>query len=538
MKRILKALYAYLDTSNPYRTWFNRIGIILLIIIFALFLVAEAASHSAGFLFNYAMEQQSTLKGRITVNTISASISGYVDFTDLKWVDPDGKIILSIPNGSFRINPWDVILGKKLKTSSIKELTINDADITLFFDQNMHLDLVNQKESKSLEEEQNKADDDNPYKGKKDLTSRIKYLNIEGKKLDLKVNITNSRLTAIHNQHRYAMTNVNSTLIVKNNDKIDIKFSSGKFGGSAIGNGIILQGSINMKSDIPTLQIEMTLNDIQPSSLGFGSSIHDPITLAFRTTGLLTQPKAHGILSAKQLELPALTFTDLKGNIDYDNHILTFTNVTADVFKGKLDAHGTYNINSRAYHIEGIAKNLDAATAIKGGKLKTKVNANLFMESFGKRKDTHVWGDFLSGHGKYRILSFDFIKGRFDNTTNDLKFYDVIIKSTAGTFTTNSLEIKDKKLYLSDIWVVSPYTGQVYNLADSPFFDKNFGQIAQANMSEASNYIQSASDNSKNLSTTIEKTSDSMGDISTTSKAITNNIKSISHSIKNFALTL
>ena len=52
------------------------------------------------------------------------------------------------------------------------------------------------------------------------------------------------------------------------------------------------------------------------------------------------------------------------GDVTYQDGILDFKEVYANVFGGKLKAKGVYNLDTRAYTITGIAKDLDSSEAL------------------------------------------------------------------------------------------------------------------------------------------------------------------------------
>lgn len=49
------------------------------------------------------------------------------------------------------------------------------------------------------------------------------------------------------------------------------------------------------------------------------------------------------------LQIPALTFENIVGDVEYQDGILNFKEVFANVYNGRLEAHGMYNIDTRAY---------------------------------------------------------------------------------------------------------------------------------------------------------------------------------------------
>nr|WP_252894220.1 hypothetical protein [Veillonella denticariosi] len=100
------------------------------------------------------------------------------------------------------------------------------------------------------------------------------------------------------------------------------------------------------------------------------------------------------------LHIPALTFeTVVGGDVTYQDGNLNFENVSANVYGGKLQAKGIYNLDTRAYTITGTATDLDSSIALKTPEFDVPVSANLNFKSEGKPRDMEVWGEFLVRRG-------------------------------------------------------------------------------------------------------------------------------------------
>ncbi|MBQ2136465.1 MAG: hypothetical protein II430_00745, partial [Selenomonas sp.] len=102
--------------------WKRVLGITVLVICITAFLILEVFSRGAAGIFNKAMNEQDMLKGTVMAEKIVAHINGYVTFTNLKWYDNDGHLLLLVPEGSFQARPWDVVIGH-IKSTTLQELT-------------------------------------------------------------------------------------------------------------------------------------------------------------------------------------------------------------------------------------------------------------------------------------------------------------------------------------------------------------------------------------------------------------------------------
>ena len=105
----------------------------------------QFARRGAAFIFNREMEKQTMLRGSITVETLMAHITGDVNFENLVWKEPDGDVILHIPEGSFQVRLWDVIT-RNFKATSIQQMTLKNAVISVRFNENMQVDFLDQKQ--------------------------------------------------------------------------------------------------------------------------------------------------------------------------------------------------------------------------------------------------------------------------------------------------------------------------------------------------------------------------------------------------------
>ena len=180
------------------------------------------------------------------------------------------------------------------------------------------------------------------------------------------------------------------------------------------------------------------------------------MTLLARFTGDISQPVGKGTVTMENLHLPGIDFENVEGEIFYKDAMLNFENVTADVYKGKLAAHGDYNIDTRYYNIYGHGDKLKASSALPGQHLHCSIDLDLEINSKGNAKETVTKGSFTSGKGRYSLIMFDSISGKVENKYRDLYFYDVEINIGGYKISTDALSIVDKKLTLSPIKITAP----------------------------------------------------------------------------------
>ena len=113
--------------------------IVLLIALNALFWwLAYLASIHAAEIFNVAVANQNLVDGTITADRISANIKGAVTFENLQWVDRNGNQVVVIPNGSFKVRIWDIVM-RHPSIGTITYAELDNAVMNLKFNKRMHI---------------------------------------------------------------------------------------------------------------------------------------------------------------------------------------------------------------------------------------------------------------------------------------------------------------------------------------------------------------------------------------------------------------
>lgn len=438
----------------------------------------QFAKRGAAFIFNREMAKQTMLRGSITVESLMAHITGDVNFENLVWREPDGDVILHIPEGSFRVRLWDVIT-RRFKATSIQKLTLKNAVISVRFNENMQVDFVDQKQgqislpkAEAQQKTEKNTKQDPKHKTEQDLATEwiedhdyvydedgINF-DLGARRLRSVIVLEDCQLAARYKKHHYVLNNVNMKLGLDTTGMSHIDLSTGKFGGTMLGGGMSIYGEINFKPATPVLDVDVSLRNVDPSSLGFGMNVHDDMTVVVRMEGPVTGPMGRGTVKMKELHIPALHFTDIIGDVYYSNGLFRFSDVHAKVFGGTLAARGYYDMNTRKYRIFGNGKNLDSKRALRNSHLYCPVDLDINLECNGHARTTVTTGVFKSGKGHYSIIPFDSLQGRFSNRYRDLRFYDVKIITQFGTVSTDAFSIINGKLHLNKIKLMDHDTGQ------------------------------------------------------------------------------
>ena len=431
------------------------------------FLLLELYSLSAAWLFNKAMEDQDLLSGTITAEHILASPFGYVYFEGLEWKDPEGKRILYIPDGEFTVDILDTLL-QRFSSTSIERLELNRAKLSIRLNEDMSVDFVRspapraqpEKKPKLKARDEDKTEaqilaeaEEKRQRERQQAEQEWKNFNHSGEWLDLHILLDNCMLEVFYRERHYLLEAVRLHMDLDSKDKMKLKLATGPFGGTMIGSGIFVEGIIDFRKTVPQCDLMMLIDAVDPSSLGFGMDVHDPLSMAVRFEGEITHPVGKGTLHFDRLRIPALDFSNVDGEIDYEDAMINFTDVHADVYGGKLAAEGWYNLDTRYYYITGHGENLRAKKALPDAGLRCFVVLDISVESKGSVSRTSYGGSFVSSKGRYRWLPFKSLSGQFHNLGKKLDFYDVKIDFGGTVATTDAFTIDNGKLKLNPIRV-------------------------------------------------------------------------------------
>lgn len=434
-------------------------------LLLAFVLLLEIYSQSAAWLFNKAMKNQDLLRGTITVERIAASPFGHVVFEDLEWKDPEGKRILYIPDGEFIVDIYDT-LTQQFSSATLEKLTLNNASISVLLHDDMSVDFLHTpapserpkgkpklkaRDEDKTEEQMIAEGEEKRRKEREQLQQDWKNFNHENKRMDLTLSLNDCRLEVFYKKRHYLLEAVRLQADVNTKKEISLKLATGPFGGDMIGSGIFLNGKIDCRDTFPHCNLALIVDAVDPSSLGIGMDVHDSLSMSMRFEGKLGQPVGKGTLHFDRLRIPALDFSNVDGDLFYEDAMFRFKNVYADVYGGKLAAEGWYNLDTRYYHIEGQGQNLRAKKALPKDNLRCLVDLDIAVDCQGSVQKTSYGGDFVSGRGKYRWIPFESIQGRFHNAQKNLDFYDVKIDFGKMTATTDALSIHEGKLKLHPI---------------------------------------------------------------------------------------
>ena len=420
------------------RWWVFPIGAVVGVSAFYLF--CWFLSLGAAQIFNAVAEHRQLFPGHVEVEEISADFLGRVSFKNLIWKREDGTLLAKIPEGSFRVKLWDVVT-RRIGTSTLEEAEIRDAYVHLYLNEDMRpVDL--------------KKSETDP----KGNQIRIRGANAN-RVFNCKLSLVNCTIEMDTPDRYFLVAHVHADVYMNTKKELRMDFSAGPFTGSCAAKELRLNGSLDLEVPEPELEMSVFIGDCKPSSLGVGADISDPVTLNARMFGPLEDPMMDGDLSAPQLVFPGITFTDVQGDITYRDGILKASPVTAEAFKGRVEADGVFDLDNKTYvaHVKG--HHLDGGVAARDNNL--SVNVELSMTISGTKEGQVIEGRFESGSGRYSILPFHKISGTFDRKSGVLAFRDVVISLALGDVTTDALTIRKGRVELGPIYLTDAVTGEV-----------------------------------------------------------------------------
>ena len=449
------------------------------LVTFTYFTLCKIASDQAMFIFNKTMSAQKVLKGSVTLGSIDADIWGRVEFQNLVWLDIDGQPIVHVPQGRFKVRPWDIIT-RSISTSTIKELELDNALFAVRFNRKMQLDIFEQAQAKRvidraeqkeavLSRTETAAEFEQIAQEKIVLQERLPRdrhelnLDLENKRLKMRVAFNNCTLTAGYRNRYFVLNEVNAIIDIDTQKKLTIDFVTRKFGGTMVGDGVEIKGNINLAQQIPHYDLHLELYNVLPASLGI-ADIKDTVSITASVTGELPNPVIDGHLDFKELNIPGLHFSKVRGDLHYEDALLKFTNVKGNVFGGTVEAFGDYHLDTKYYNIDALGHELLGSIAARNGKIKCKVELDFKIRSKGDPKTALTYGSFKSGKGSYYIIPFDSISGEFSNQNKHLEFKNVVIETKMGTIKTDAFDIVNGKLHIGEIYLEEPENGQTIKI--------------------------------------------------------------------------
>ncbi|MGE4590059.1 MAG: hypothetical protein AB7E34_10860 [Acidaminococcaceae bacterium] len=418
----------------------NRNKLFLTIVVFVVtiaavfYLLCYLASVQAARIFNEVVAEQRVMKGTLTVETLRANVFGTVSFDNLVWKDDAGNLLANIPQGSFKVKPWDVLTGG-LNTKSVTYIELRDASINMNFDNRMywqHLDVVK------------------PSPAKKNLEK------LQLKDFNIKLLIVNSTIDTRSGKRNFKLQNINAAIEFDSKKSLFIDFQCGNVSGTFAADALRLNGAVDLTKTVAVYDnINLNVTNCNMSAFGIGNGKNEKGTVQAVVTGEVPMPVITGTLNMKRLKITPMHFSNVKGNFKYENGIIDVPELDARVFAGKVKAKGNYNIDNRSYMVDLVGSGLHGDIGLNDPQLHCLVDLNAHLRSDGNPKNLLIYGDFKSGEGSYGLLDFDSLEGTITSQHGILDFRDVYITIDGDQIFAPYLRIVKGKLKLGAIYYES-----------------------------------------------------------------------------------
>lgn len=413
----------------------KKIAVLFLCVAVALYGLCFYMSYKAADIFNQVVAERQLFPGTVTVERLTATPGGTVSFENLVWNDEDGHRLVQIPEGLFTVKVRDILTGH-IGTQTIEDVTLNQAYIHLIFNDKMELQHI-------------KKAGDHQSSHPKD------FIKVTGPKSNRPFNchvaLHQGSIEAEAPGRHFKIGDVEFSSDIHTKGETTIDLRAGHFSGTLDAQSLRIRGSLDFKPETPQYNLSLLLSDCNPRSLGAGLDIDDPATVSANIRGPLYAPIIDGTLKMDRLDITALVFTDVVGQVHYEQGLLDVAEVTASVFGGSMKGHGQVNLDDKSYTADMTGSQLKGGIAAHDLFLRCNVDLDLHMEENKSAGTKAIYGDFQSGPGRYHNVPFRGISGSFAQDGKTLTFRDVVISMFFGDVSTDAFSIVQGKVKLGPI---------------------------------------------------------------------------------------
>lgn len=398
-------------------------------------------SFYAAELFNREVNRRDLFPGTVTVERITADFLGHVEAEGVRWTTDDGTVLADVPAVRFHVKPWDVVTGR-VGTMSVTEIAAEGAYIHLFFDENM----------RPLHIKPEHVGGGEPSLR---LTGR------DGNRLfDLRVELRDSVLEAESPGRHFRMDHVYLELVADTETSLDIDLLAGPFGGTVAADRLSVHGRVDFRGEEPTCDMALSVTGCVPSSLGAGLDLDDPVSVTALVKGPVRQPIIEGTLSIPDLNIPALSFTDVTGAFYYEKGRVDVTDVEGEVYGGTVEGEGFFDFDTQSWGADLKGHDLRGSIAARDMAFRCRVELDLHIGVPARGAELEAYGTFASGRGQYHLLPFHRIAGTVERRGRTIYFRDVVISIALGNFTTDAFSIEDGKVRLGAVYLEDALSGE------------------------------------------------------------------------------
>lgn len=208
------------------------------------FWLCRLAGEHAAEIFNAEMARQKTLEGSVAVESITADMWGNVGFRGLKWLDAEGEPVVFVPDGRFKVKPWDVVTGS-INLNSLEEAELNHPVIAIRFNKDMRPAFLPEKKKDAGQETERR------HKGL--------HINLPENLPQSSIKINDCTITASYRHRYFVLSGVNAAVHTVNPQEAALKITAAGFGGMMIGDELGISGKLLLNGGQPQCDLYISM---------------------------------------------------------------------------------------------------------------------------------------------------------------------------------------------------------------------------------------------------------------------------------------
>ena len=205
----------------------------------------------------------------------------------------------------------------------------------------------------------------------------------------------------------------------------------------AAGQTARVDGTIRFDTDTPYLDLTLRAKDFAVDQILPSSSYVGAVTADVHVTGTFAAPMAEGHLSAAEGAVDDVSFRAASADVSYADGTISFHDLTAEIFDGKLSGAGVFDTRDQSYtaHLtaDGIRlAGLRALSAAMPEDLDGTLRADFGIHGQGADAPT-VYGSAEMLNGSYRMIPVEHANASFILRGSDLTIDFLSMKLPNGT---------------------------------------------------------------------------------------------------------
>jgi hypothetical protein len=225
--------------------------------------------------------------------------------------------------------------------------------------------------------------------------------------------------------------------------KVDIRDGNGKFTADETGlqfRDLVLlvsgqrtegKGSIQLQADKQSLNLALTLPDVDPKAVYDGLAAVRPLSVAVNVTGPLTKPAFAGSFTVPQVTISDMTVSGITGNMSYADGHLTLQQVHGAAYQGQLALAGEVLTVNKTYELDVSGSGMNSS-ALTDKDVSGPLDFTGHVSGQGETAVTK--GEFVIHNGKAYGVAFQTLTGDFVKRGGTTDISNIAIHTALGTF--------------------------------------------------------------------------------------------------------